>query len=75
VTQIGGKSGGGGGMPMTHYLANGWLVVFPSNILLDRDGNHIENGIDPDILIDADAEMANGRDIIIERAIEELRNK
>ena len=75
VTQIGGKSGGGGAMPMTHYLANGWLVVFPSNVLLDRDGDHIENGIDPDILIDADADMGNGRDIIIERAIEELRNK
>ena len=75
VTQIGGKSGGGGAMPMTHYLANGWLVGFPSNALFDRDGNHIECGIDPDILIDADAEMANGRDIIIERAIEELGNK
>jgi hypothetical protein len=75
VTHIGGKSGGGGGMPMTHYLSNGWLLIFPSNTLYDRDGNHIEYGIDPDILIDADAEMANGRDIIIERAIEELRNK
>lgn len=75
VTQIGGKSGGGGAMPMTHYLPNGWLVVFPSNTLYDRDGMDIECGIDPDILIDADAEMANGRDIIIERAIEELRNK
>lgn len=75
VTNIGGKSGGGGALPMTHYLVNGWLVVFPSNTLYDRDGNHIECGIDPDILIDADAEMENGRDIIIERAIEELRNK
>ena len=75
VTHIGGKSGGGGAMPMTHYLANGWLVVFPSNALFDRDGNHIECGIDPDILIDADAEMENGRDIIIERAIEELGKK
>jgi C-terminal processing protease CtpA/Prc len=60
---------------MTHYLPNGWLVVFPSNMLFDRDKQHIENGIDPDILIDADEDMENGKDTIIERAIEELSKK
>lgn len=75
VTIIGGKTGGGGGLPLTHYLPNGWMVAFPSNVLLNRDKEHIENGIDPDILIDADSEFANGRDIIIERAIEELGKK
>ncbi|MBO7185717.1 MAG: hypothetical protein J6V59_02335 [Alistipes sp.] len=75
VTIIGGKSGGGGAMPMTHYLPNGWLVVFPSNMLFDRDKQHIENGIDPDILMDADLDMVMGKDTIIERAIEELSKK
>jgi hypothetical protein len=37
VTQIGGITGGGGGMPMTHYLPNGWIVVFPANVLLDTN--------------------------------------
>ena len=75
VTIIGGRSGGGGGLPLTHYLPNGWMVAFPSNVLFDRDMEHIENGIDPDILIDADPYFAEGRDIIIERAIEELSKK
>lgn len=73
VTQIGGITGGGGGMPMTHYLPNGWIVVFPSNVLFDVNQEHIESGIAPDIEVTmTDDEIAAGRDAIIERAIEEL---
>ena len=39
VTIIGGKTGGGGGLPLTHYLPNGWMVAFPSNVLLNRFAN------------------------------------
>lgn len=75
VTQIGGITGGGGGMPMTHYLANGWLVVFPSNVLFDINKQHIEGGIAPDIEVTAtDEELEAGRDAILERAILELGN-
>lgn len=74
VTQIGGISGGGGAMPMTHYLPNGWLVVFPANMLFDVNKQHIENGIAPDIEVTStDEDFDAGRDAIIERALVELR--
>ena len=73
VTQIGGITGGGGAMPMTHFLPNGWIVVFPANMLFDVNKQHIENGIAPDIEVTAtDEELDAGRDAIIERALEEL---
>lgn len=73
VTQIGGKSGGGGAMPMTHYLPNGWLVVFPANMLFDTNKQHIEGGIDPDIEVNiTEEDYRNGRDAIIEEAINQL---
>lgn len=73
VTQIGGISGGGGGMPMTHYLPNGWLVVFPGNVLFDINKQHIEGGIEPDIEVTStDADFDAGRDAIIEAALVEL---
>ena len=73
VTQIGGISGGGGGMPMTHYLPNGWLVVFPANVLFDTNKQHIESGIEPDIEVTStDADFDAGRDAIIEAALVEL---
>ena len=73
VTQIGGISGGGGAMPMTHILPNGWFVIFPANVLYDVNKQHIESGIAPDIEVTAtDEELAAGRDAIIERAIEEI---
>ncbi|MBQ5854606.1 MAG: peptidase S41, partial [Alistipes sp.] len=73
VTQIGGITGGGGAMPMTHFLPNGWIVVFPANMLFDVNKQHIESGIAPDIEVTAtDEELEAGRDAIIERAIEEL---
>ena len=74
VTQIGGISGGGGAMPMTHYLPNGWIVVFPANMLFDVNKQHIENGIAPDIEVTStDEDFDAGRDAIIERALVELR--
>lgn len=72
VIQVGQKSGGGGGMPMTHYLPNGWLVVFASNILLDENMNHIEPGIAPDYEAEIGDYQATGKDGIVEKAIEEL---
>ena len=73
VTQIGGITGGGGAMPMTHYLPNGWLVVFPANMLFDVNKQHIENGIEPDIEVTCTKEEFDaGVDAIIERALVEL---
>ena len=73
VTQIGGITGGGGAMPMTHILPNGWFVIFPANVLYDANKQHIEDGIAPDIEVTATIEeLREGKDAIIERAIEEL---
>lgn len=73
VTQIGGISGGGGGMPMTHYLPNGWVLVFPGNVLFDVNKQHIESGIEPDIEVTStDADFNAGRDAILEAALTEL---
>lgn len=72
VIQVGQTSGGGGGLPMTHYLPNGWLVVFASNILLDVNYNHIEPGLAPDFEAEIGDYKSTGKDGIVEKAIEEL---
>ena len=75
VIQVGQTSGGGGGLPMTHYLPNGWVVVFASNILLDVDMNHIEPGIAPDYEAEIGDFETTKKDGIVEKAIEELLKK
>ena len=75
VIQVGQTSGGGGGLPMTHFLPNGWCVVFASNILLDVDMNHIEPGIAPDFEAEIGDYKTTHQDGIVEKAIEELLKK
>lgn len=73
VTQVGSITGGGGGMPCDYYLPNGWLLVLPSNILLDSNKEHIENGITPDVEVHISREdEINKKDTILEKAIELL---
>jgi hypothetical protein len=60
---------------MTHYLPNGWVVVFASNILLDVDMNHIEPGIYPDYEAEIGDFKTTGKDGIVEKAIEELMKR
>jgi len=75
ATIIGDKSGGGGGMPLSNELPNGWMVRFSASPMYDANMNHIEFGIEPDINIGLDpVDVANGRDTMIERAISFLLN-
>lgn len=68
---IGDKSGGGGGLPLSSEIPNGWLVRFSACPMYDADMNHTEWGIDPDLKLDMDStDMANGYDTLIERAID-----
>lgn len=58
VTIMGGTSGGGGGMPLSYELPNGWLVRFSSIRMLDSARVSIEPGIEPDIkLTNSSTEM------------------
>jgi hypothetical protein len=67
---IGDKSGGGGGLPLSSEIPNGWMVRFSACPMYDADMQHTEWGIDPDIKIDMNMiDEENGYDTIIERAI------
>jgi len=66
---MGGKTGGGGGMPLSYELPNGWMVRFSSVKMYDPDRNSIEEGIDPDEEITL---VSTDKDDIIETAIERI---
>ena len=76
VTLMGDRTGGGGGMPFSSELPNGWGVRFSASPTLDAAGQHIEDGIDPDIHVDmTEEDEARGLDTIIEAAREALKNR
>ena len=68
---LGGKSGGGGGLPMSYELPNGWMVRFSSVKMYDRYNNSIEEGIKPHVIVN---QTSKDKDDLIEKAIE-LINK
>lgn len=73
---VGDKSGGGGGLPMSSELPNGWMVRFSSSPMYDATMQHTEWGIDPDVKVDMKAtDSANGYDTIIETAISLIINR
>lgn len=74
VTTLGDPSGGGSGMPFSSELPNGWAVRFSASPSFDKDMQHIEFGILPDIPCTLDsADVARGRDTLMERARSLLR--
>lgn len=71
---IGDKTGGGGGMPFSSELPNGWSIRFSASPMLNAEKQQIEFGIDPDIKIDMSGDdMEKGVDSIIEKAIEVIK--
>lgn len=52
VTIVGDKTGGGSGMPFSSELPNGWTIRFSASPHFDKNMNHIEWGIDPDVKVD-----------------------
>ena len=77
VTIVGAKTGGGGGMPFTSEMPNGWGVRFSACPLLDADLKCIENGIDPSPGCEVHSpqeELAEGRDAILDFAIDMLKD-
>jgi C-terminal processing protease CtpA/Prc len=74
VKLIGGKTGGGGGLPTATELSNGWILRVSGSITLDRNGFNIENGVEPDIKINmSKADMDRGKDTILEEGLKVIR--
>ena len=75
VQTIGSTSGGGGGVPRLYETKNGWKYRFSATVTLDHEGFNIENGVPADIPVpDEDLDLKNGRDVVLERAIEHIVN-
>lgn len=69
VLIVGDKTGGGSGMPFSSELPNGWTIRFSASPHFDKDMNHIEWGIEPDVKVNISSkDEVNGRDTIIEEA-------
>ncbi len=74
VRIVGDWTGGGAGTPVGAELPNGWTVRYSSTQTLLPSGFNIEDGIPPHIKVDmAEADRAQGKDTILERALSELR--
>lgn len=66
---IGDHTGGGGGMPFSSELPNGWSIRFSACPMFDANKQSIENGIAPDINVQmTDTDFQRGKDTIIEAA-------
>ena len=70
VTVVGGITGGGGGMPLSQELPNGWMVRFSAVPMFDADMQHTEFGVMPDIETHIEADDSD--DSILLTAIEEI---
>jgi len=76
VIIVGDKTGGGGGLPLSSELPNGWLVRFSASPMFNSNKQHTEWGIDPDLQDSIKkSDEIKGIDTIIERGIKEIKNK
>ena len=76
VTIVGDTTGGGCGLPFTSELPNGWSIRFSAAPITGPDGKLTEFGVEPDVKVDmTDADMAQGKDTILEKAFEILQQK
>jgi len=69
VKIVGDKTGGGGGMPFTSTLPNGWTVRFSACPSYDKNKQQVEFGIEPDYPVCLTKDDFNkGKDSLIEFA-------
>lgn len=66
---VGGKTGGGGGMPLSYELPCGWTIRFSSVRMFDTEMHSIEPGIDPDVEVTL---SSKDRDDLIEYGIQRI---
>lgn len=72
VKIIGARTGGGGGLPFSSELPNGWSIRFSASPLYGPDGEITEFGIDPSPGYEChspDEELAQGKDAILDLAL------
>ncbi len=75
IQLLGDTTGGGLGIPNGGQLPNGWTYRFSVSQTLSPDGENFEDGVPVDIPVTLDPELSQqGRDNVIERAIEEILN-
>lgn len=70
ATIVGGITGGGGGMPLSQELPNGWMIRFSAVPMYDANMEHTEFGVMPDIEVHINKEDTD--DTILLKAIEEI---
>ncbi|MDE6272314.1 MAG: S41 family peptidase [Muribaculaceae bacterium] len=73
VKIVGARTGGGGGLPFSSELPNGWSVRFSASPLYGPDGEVTEFGIDPSPGLEChspEEELAQGRDAILNLALQ-----
>ena len=68
---MGGITGGGGGMPLSYELPNGWMVRLSSVKMTNTDYESIEEGVEPDKYVEL---VSSDKDDIIEAAIQKINN-
>lgn len=71
VTLVGDQTGGGGGLPISRDLPNGWQYRFSATYQTLPDGTQIEHGVPADIAVGTGPqEELSVKDAIIEKGIE-----
>ena len=75
VQVFGQVTGGGGGGNYGHQLSNSWLLAVSASDFVDKEGQSIELGVEPDIeIINSEADIEAGKDIILKRAFAIQKN-
>lgn len=72
VRIVGARTGGGGGLPFTGELPNGWAIRFSASPITDCNGNSTEGGIEPSPGCECHCsaeEFAAGHDAILDFAL------
>ena len=77
VVTVGDTTGGGAGNPVRRELPNAWTYRIPRAVESTIDGFYYEGvGLPPDIPVaDTDSALEQGRDPILERAIDQVRTR
>ncbi len=69
VTLVGDHTGGGSGLPMSNSMPNGWSVRYSACPMYDKDQQHTEFGIAPDVPCQLDESLSTDKIIETARAL------